>query len=316
MKDAFGREIRYLRLSVTERCTLKCAYCRAGEGLCPKSRELDTESLLRIVRVLAGLGVDKVRLTGGEPLLRRDLPELIAGIRAVPGIREIALTTNAQMLAEQAKTLKTAGLDRVNISLDSLQADRYCTLTGGGALKKVFSGIDAAFDAGLTPVKLNVVLMRGRNDGEVDDFIALTRDRPLHVRFIELMPLGSTDRTGERIPSEELIAARPYLVPVLPADPSQPSRDYRIEGYAGRVGFISPVSHRFCADCNRVRVMSDGMLRPCLGDNGEVSLKAALAEADDAALMDVIRSAIWNKPKNHSFDAAFHADKNMRRIGG
>ena len=316
MIDQYGRGITYLRLSLTERCTLKCAYCRADEGECPKRRELACEDMLRIVRVLAGLGIEKVRLTGGEPMLRRDLLEIIRGIHATPGIREITMTTNAQHLGGQAAALREAGLNRLNISIDSLKPERYRKMTGGGALSAVLQGIDDALAAGLVPLKLNAVLLRGVNDDEVDDFIALTRDRPVDVRFIELMPMGNVDHTARRVTGEELIAARPYLLKQPPRYPGQPSSDYAVEGFAGRVGFISPISHRFCSDCNRVRVMSDGMLRPCLGDNSEVSLKPALACADDGELARVIAQAIYHKPRTHRFDEAFQTRKDMSRIGG
>ncbi|MEG1524280.1 MAG: GTP 3',8-cyclase MoaA [Clostridia bacterium] len=316
MMDQEGRSITYLRLSVTERCTLKCAYCRADAGLCPKQQELSAKEILRIVGVMNQLGIEKVRLTGGEPMLRRDLLEICAGIKALPGIRELAMTTNAQHLPDRAAELKAVGVDRLNISIDSLRPERYQAVTGGGKLQRVLDGIDAALAAGLLPVKLNAVIMRGTNDDEVDDFIALTRDRPIDMRFIELMPLGSVDHQAERITSDELIAARSYLVPVAPRYIGQPSVDYMVPGYLGRVGFISPMSHKFCGDCNRVRVMSDGMLRPCLGSNSEVSLKPALALPNDAELARVVSEAIWNKPHMHHFDHAFHTEKDMSRIGG
>ncbi len=316
MNDRYGRTIEYLRLSITERCTLKCAYCRAGEGLCPKRAELSAAEFVRVVRAAALLGVSKVRLTGGEPMLRRDLDEIIRGIRAVDGVREITMTTNAQHLPGEARALREAGLDRLNISVDSLQARRYEEITGGGSLAKVLRGVDEALEAGFAPIKLNAVLLRGVNDDEVDDFIALTRDRPIHVRFIEWMPLGGDDRADARITGDELLAARPYLVPVPPLYESQPARDYRVEGYIGRVGLINPVSHRFCDRCNRVRVMSDGTLRPCLGEDTEVSLREAIEQGDDAALVETMRRAIWEKPEAHGFCRSFHSQKNMSRIGG
>lgn len=316
MIDAHGRNIEYLRLSVTERCTLRCTYCRADEGDCPKQKELSAEQLLRIVRVMTSLGINKVRLTGGEPLLRRDLVELIRNMFSLPDIQEITLTTNGQQLAERAQELRDAGLKRINISLDSLNSEKYRELTGGGSLQKVLDGIDAALAAGLQPIKLNAVLMRGKNDDEIDDFIALAKDRPIDMRFIELMPLGSIDQSEQRITADEIIAARPQLIPLPPRYLGQPSADYTMPGYVGRIGFIAPMSHRFCGDCNRVRVMSDGMLRPCLGNNAEVSLCPALAEQDDQMLTEVIREAIWNKPQRHSFDDEFHAVKNMSKIGG
>ena len=316
MNDRFGRTISYLRLSLTERCTLKCAYCRAGEGICPKKGELTREEFLRIVRAFATVGVKKVRLTGGEPMLRRDLLSIIAGIRAIPEIEEITMTTNGQHLPNQSRALREAGLNRLNISVDSLRAERYEAITGGGSLEKVLTGIDEALAAGFSPVKLNVVLLRGTNDDEVADFIALTKDRPIHVRFIEYMPLGDEDCASLRISGDELLARYPALIPLPSLYRSQPARDYQLPGYVGRVGLINPMSHKFCDACNRVRVMSDGMLRPCLGQNTEVSLKEALASGDDVALLDVIQRAVWQKPETHAFDDAFCAEKHMSRIGG
>ena len=268
------------------------------------------------MRGLSSLGISKVRLTGGEPMLRRDLIEIIQGIRGIPGIQEIAMTTNAQHLPGQAAALKAAGLDRLNISIDSLREDRYRALTGGGKLSAVLSGMEDAISAGLTPLKLNAVLLRGVNDDEVDDFIALTKDKPIDMRFIELMPMGNEDHTSQRVGSDELLAAHPQLQPLSPRYESQPSADYQLPGYMGRVGFISPMSHRFCGECNRVRVMSDGMLRPCLGNNSEVSLLDALKQNDDAQLMHVLEQAIFAKPRTHDFDTDFHPEKNMSRIGG
>lgn len=316
MNDQFGRTITYLRLSLTERCTLRCAYCRAGEGDCPKESELSGEEFLRVVRACAAIGVKKVRLTGGEPMLRRDLLEIVSGIRAIAGIEEIVMTTNGQHLPGMSRKLREAGLDRLNVSLDSLKPERYEAITGGGSLARVLTGIDEALGAGFSPLKLNIVLLRGQNDDEVEDFIALTRDRPIWVRFIEFMPLGASDRAEQRILGDTLIKGHPALVPAPPAYCGQPSLDFRMPDYQGRVGFINPVSHRFCADCNRVRVTSDGMLRPCLGSNAEFPLKEALDSGDDAALAEVIRAAIMQKPETHRFDEDFLAERTMRRIGG
>jgi len=316
MNDHFGRTIEYLRLSLTERCTLKCAYCRAGEGLCPKKSELPAEAFLRIVHVMASLGVKKVRLTGGEPMLRRDLLEIVSGIRAIEGIEEIDMTTNGQHLPGQSRLLREAGLDRLNVSLDSLRAERFTAMTGGGSLEKTLTGIEEALEAGFRPLKINVVLLRGENDDETDDFIALTKDKPVWVRFIEWMPLGESDCADKRVPGGELRAARPYLEPAPPVYKGQPSRDYMVPGYMGRVGFIDPVSHRFCQYCNRVRVTSDGMLRPCLGSNLEIPLREALDNPDDAALREAILRAVRQKPEAHGFDGAFCANRNMSRIGG
>lgn len=316
MNDRFGRTISYLRLSLTERCMLKCAYCRAGEGICPKKAELSGDEFLRIVRAFAKIGVSKVRLTGGEPMLRRDLLSIISGIREIPQIREITMTTNGQHLPGMSRALKEAGLNRLNISLDSLKPERYAQITGGGELSRVLTGISESRAAGFTPVKLNVVLLRGQNDDETGDFIALTKEQDVHVRFIEYMPLGETDRADLRVTGQEILQKHPQLNPIAQLYRGQPARDYQVPGYLGRVGLIDPVTHRFCADCNRVRVMSDGMLRPCLGANDEFSLKEALEQKDDSLLDAIIAEAILHKPEMHCFDAGFSAEKNMSRIGG
>ncbi len=315
MFDNFGREISYLRLSVTERCTLRCTYCRASEDLCPKQVELNARDLVRIVYACADLGITRVRLTGGEPLLRRDIVQIVSGIRANSKIRDISLTTNAQMLAEYAAELKQAGLDRVNISLDSLKPDVFYQMTGGD-LEKVKAGITASIDAGLYPIKINVVLVRGLNDLEVDDFIALTRDHALDVRFIEYMPIGEGSQSEIlRVDNLKILQEHPSLQPVSPRNTGQPSRDYQIQGYKGRVGFISPISHQFCADCNRIRVMSDGTLRTCLGQEQEVSLVQALADGDEA-LKEKIRAAVLTKPAGHNFRSAHLNARGMSKIGG
>lgn len=316
MNDRFGRTITYLRLSLTERCTLKCAYCRAGEGICPKKSELTKEEFLRIVNAFAKVGVTKVRLTGGEPMLRRDLLPIISGIRAIPQIKEITMTTNGQHLPGMSLALKEAGLNRLNISLDSLKPERYKAITGGGELSRVLTGIEESRAAGFSPVKLNVVLLRGQNDDETGDFIELTKHSDTHVRFIEYMPLGETDHASLRITGAELLEKHPQLNAVEPLYRGQPARDYQIPGYLGRVGFIDPLTHRFCADCNRMRIMSDGMLRPCLGANEEFSLKEALEQQSDKMLDEIIARAILQKPETHCFDAGFSAEKTMSRIGG
>jgi len=315
MIDQYGRHIEYLRLSVTERCTLRCAYCRADEGICPKAEELSTADFIRIAKACTALGIRRIRLTGGEPLLRKDIIEIVRGLSRIQGLAELTMTSNGQMLADQANGLKQAGLNRINISLDSLQEEKYRQMTGGD-LKAVMEGISAAVYVRLLPVRLNIVLVRGINDDEVDDFIYLTKDDPIEVRFIELMPMGGLWHDDAlRVNNEELIAARPYLKPLPSYYAGQPSRDYHVPGYQGRVGFISPISHRFCADCNRIRVMSDGMLRPCLGSNAEIALKSAL-QTGDAALLDAIRLAIYHKPSGHHFERGFVSLKSMARIGG
>lgn len=315
MIDQFGRSIDYLRLSVTERCTLRCTYCRVEEGICPKAQELTADEFERIGKTCARLGIHKVRITGGEPLLRKDILEIIQRLAAIDEFKEITMTTNAQQLAGRAGALKAAGLQRLNISLDTLDPDKYREMTGG-ELSTVLSAIDEAIEAQLLPVKINTVIIKGTNDGEVDDLIALAKERPVEVRFIELMPVGELGQNDAlRVNNDDLIAERPYLRPLPPHYAGQPARDYAVDGYKGRVGFISPLSHKFCASCNRIRVMSDGKIRPCLGSNLEVETKDALAQGD-AALLETIRSAIYHKPGGHHFNTGFISLKNMSRIGG
>jgi cyclic pyranopterin phosphate synthase len=315
MKDGFGRDIDYLRVSLTERCNLRCTYCRADEGECPKTRELSAEEFTQAVQVFAKLGIRRVRLTGGEPLLRKDILQIVQNIAAIDGIEDLSITTNAQQLDGRASLLKQAGLKRVNISIDSLNPEKFRLMCSGN-LDLVFNGIEEALAVGLTPVKLNVVLIRGRNDDEVDDFIEITRNKPVDVRFIELMPMGELGQDSSlRVNNAELIQARPHLKPLAPRYPSQPSRDFQVEGYLGRVGFISPHSQKFCYLCNRVRLMSDGKLRLCLGHNTEISVLDALHEGDEA-LESLISQAILLKPMQHDFNAEFVPNKNMSRIGG
>jgi len=315
MLDQFGRNITYLRLSVTERCQLRCTYCRVEEGICPKAKELSPAEYDRIVRACMQLGIQKVRLTGGEPLLRKDILEIVERIAQLDGLRDLSMTTNAQMLPGKAKLLKQAGLRRLNISLDSLKPEVFHELTGGD-IQLVLRGMEEAVEAGLLPLKLNIVLVRGINDAEIDDFIALTRENPIDVRFIELMPIGDHgENAARRISNQDVLAARPYLQPVPARYPGQPSVDYQVPGFRGRVGFISPISHQFCADCNRIRVMSDGTLRPCLGVDREIALTPALIQ-DDEALRATIRDAIYSKPAAHRFESCVFAERNMSGIGG
>lgn len=315
MIDKFGRNVEYLRLSLTERCTLRCIYCRLEEGVCPKREELTINDFVRIAKACVDLGLIKIRLTGGEPLLRKDIIEIVRELSIIDGLQEVTMTTNGQMLAGKAKDLKQAGLKRVNISLDSLDPEKYRQISGG-ELNLVLAGIDESIQADLLPVKINVVLVMGRNDDEVDDFIALTKDKPVDVRFIELMPMGELGQAEElRVNNNDLISARLYLKPISRKYAGQPSSDYAIDGHLGHVGFISPISHRFCASCNRIRIMSDGTFRPCLGDNMEISLKNAL-KLGDLALFQTIHDAIYAKPAGHSFDKGFQSEKSMDRIGG
>ena len=315
MKDSFGRQIDYLRLSLTERCTLRCTYCRVDEGLCPKNAELSADDLILLAEVCVELGIERIRLTGGEPLLRKDLIQIVRGVASLPGLKDLSMTTNAQMLAEMAADLKVVGLNRLNISMDTFKPELFHELTGG-SLQKVLDGIQAAIAAGFDPIKINVVLMRGVNENEIDDFIALTAKDKIDVRFIEYMPIGCGNGSHElRLNNQELIAARPWLKALPPRLHGQPSSDYTFDGALGRVGFISPISHAFCSDCNRIRIMSDGALRTCLGRDDEISLSDALAEGKDS-LKQIISQAILDKPRCHLFNQEVLEQRNMSRIGG
>lgn len=317
MNDQFGRPIHYLRLSVTQRCNLNCVYCRPDH--CPDSPTntlLRVDQIERIVSILVKSGISRIRLTGGEPLLRQDLEEIVACIRQLNEDTEISLTTNGHGLAKRVTGLKQAGLSRVNISLDSIQTEKYATLTGGGRLDEVMRSIDTCLDAGLNPVKLNTVLMKGINDDEIEDLIEMTRNRQLQVRFIELMPLSELGRDPSRqMRASSVLERHPELVRLTQQDPSQPAEMYTIPGHIGLVGLIRPMSHKFCRQCNRIRIMADGMFKPCLGDLQEFSLLPAL-EQNDAILEKTLLEAIANKPRGHHFDNHFLPDRSMDRTGG
>ncbi len=314
MTDSFNRDITYLRLSVTERCSESCVYCSRDEGKCPKKEELSAESLVKIAHAFALLGIGKIRLTGGEPLLRRDFIKIVSGIASLNTYNDISVTTNAQLLSEQAHALKGAGINRCNISLDSLIDEVYNEMTGGD-LQKVFSGIKAAFRECMTPVRINTVLIKGKNDLEIDSFMELARKYPIDVRFIELMPMGGASFL-EGISNDKILESRPYLKPVgTTMEHSGPAQYYCAPGFIGRVGFISPISHSFCESCNRIRVTCDGYLRPCLGDTKEYPLKEMLTgSAEELALF--ISDIIKKKPQKNSFSKSFHSNRKMNQIGG
>lgn len=322
MQDRYGRPIEYLRLSVTQNCNLKCIYCMpAGEEQdnCSEcgSRFLSPADIEKIVSAMAQLEIKKVRITGGEPLIRPDICDIIVRISSIQGIEDISLTTNGIKLPELAGKLQKAGLKRVNISLDSLKPDIFSRITGGGDIEKVLEGIRKALDSGLFPVKVNTVLIKGINDSEIDDFIKLTEDMPIDVRFIELMPIG---RFGESnmdkiVFNSDIIAAHPQLIYVGCEKEAQPAVYYKLEGGIGRIGFISPISHKFCNKCNRIRLTCDGKLKPCLGNNGEVDILDTLRHYPDN-LETLIRKVIFDKPEGHTFEKGFISEKRMKEIGG
>lgn len=312
MKDACAREITYLRLSVTDLCDLRCRYCMPAEGVCkrPHSEICSVEELVEIVRQAAALGVRKVRLTGGEPLVRRGILEICRGIAALEGVEELCLTTNGTALSRFAQPLREAGVARLNVSLDTLRPERFAHITRGGRLEDVLSGLEAARDAGFTGTKLNVVLLDGFNRDEIPDFVDLTRRYPLEVRFIELMPIG--EGTRERfLSSSAVLDACPELENV---DVSGVARRYRVPGGAGLVGLIEPMSHRFCGRCDRIRVTADGKLKPCLHSDREIPLRGLTGEA----LRRAIREGIESKPPRHYMaeTGRSNAARNMNQIGG
>jgi cyclic pyranopterin phosphate synthase len=305
MRDQHGRSIEYLRISVTDRCNFRCVYCMPEAGLdwLPKQDILSYEEITEVVRQLAPLGLRRLRITGGEPTIRPDLVKLIAMLKAVPGIEDIALSTNGVKLPQVARDLAAAGLDRVNISADSLRPERIAQIARRNLGFEPIVAARAALDAGLVPVKLNVVVMRGINDDEVLDFARLTLDLPLHVRFIELMPVGEMAHLTQDhvVPSDELLARIGELGPLVaedgPARGNGPAAYHRIQGAAGSVGVITPMTHTYCGSCNRVRLTADGRLRTCLYGDHEVDLRGPLRRAEP--LEPLFVRALAEKPLEH-----------------
>lgn len=306
MLDGFGRRIEYLRISVTDKCNLRCVYCMPEEGLewLRRDQLLSYEEIARVVTVMAELGLKRIRITGGEPLVRRDLPSLVRRLRGIPGIEEISLSTNGVLLAEQASALREAGVDRLNISLDSLRPERIDALARRpGSASSIFRGLEAAERAGFAPLKLNCVVMRGRNDDEVADFAAITRERPWHVRFIEVMPTG--DNLGvsrdEYVSSDEILAniARiGDLTPVAGPGGNGPATYFAFPGARGTIGVITPMSHNYCDRCNRMRLTADGQLRPCLFGHIQTDLRTPLRAGED--IVPHIRHTLRIKPERHN----------------
>ena len=313
MEDTFGSNIRYLRLSVTELCDLRCRYCMAEEGVCKRGHEelCSFEELREFTAAAAAIGVTKLRVTGGEPLVRRGIVELCAMLRTVPGIEELCLTTNGTRLEQLAAPLKAVGVDRLNISLDTLRPERYREITRTGELENVLRGIEAAERAGFENIKLNCVLLGGVNDDEIADFVDLTREHPWQVRFIERMPMGCGKDFGTYLPSQAVLDRCPELEAV--------SHDgvaacYRLPDAKGTVGLIAPMSHAFCAECSRIRITADGKLKPCLHSDAEIALRGLSGEE----LEQAIRRGILMKPERHHMDetGVTETHRGMFAIGG
>lgn len=307
LKDGFQRTIDYMRISITDRCNLRCIYCMPPDGLNPIERKeiLSYEEIVRIVKIAVEIGVRKVRITGGEPLTRKNITYLIKNIKNIPHIEDLSLTTNGVLLSQYAEELSDAGLDRINISLDSLKPDRYREITRGGDIHDVLKGIEAAEIAGLIPIKINMVPIRGINDDEIGEFAKITLNAPYQVRFIEFMPFGTEDMWNQEkfISADEIKSIVEDIGPLTPAKlrKSGPARYFRFNGAPGVVGFISPLSNHFCGECNRLRLTTTGRLRPCLFSDTEIDLKPALrGGAPDSEIERLIKLSIEIKPEGHN----------------
>ncbi|MFS2127767.1 GTP 3',8-cyclase MoaA [Pseudomonas sp. Pseusp97] len=309
--DPFGRRITYLRLSVTDRCDFRCTYCMSEDmQFLPRDQVLSLEELEAVADAFIGLGVKRIRITGGEPLVRKGLTGLLARLGARPELDDLSITTNGSQLRERAAELRAAGVRRLNISLDSLRRERFAAFTRSDKLEQVLDGIDAAREAGFERIKLNAVVQKGRNDDEVCDLVAFALEKGIDISFIEEMPLGSVsshERKETLCSSDEVraqLAERWQLLPT-PERSGGPSRYYRIDGHASRIGFISPHSHNFCGDCNRVRVTAEGKLVLCLGHEGALDLRQLLREhpGDSARLREALMQALQLKPERHHFEA-------------
>lgn len=331
MKDSHGRTIDYLRISLTDRCNFRCIYCMPADGVCALAHDeiLRIEEIEQIVRVAAEHGIRSVRLTGGEPLVRKGVVELVESITSMPGIENVSLTTNGVLLPAMADDLSRAGLHRVNISLDTLDPQQFRDITRTGRLEDTLAGIDAALEAGFNPVKVNAVTVR-RLDQDFLKFAKLSCDRPLHVRFIEYMPLGDSSENGigwgkeDVIPSEELLetinerAVESGMEPLRPAGNKPvgwgPARYYEFPGAMGTVGFISPLSRHFCSECNRLRLTADGKIRPCLFSDEEFDMRAAVREEGAEGIERVLYEALGAKPDDHHDKVG--TERSMNKIGG
>lgn len=326
MEDRLGRKIDYLRISVTDRCNLRCVYCMPPEGVKPKAHEeiLRFEEILYVAETALGLGINRFRLTGGEPLLRKGIIPFIRALAMLQGVKDISLTTNGILLSGLAGGLREAGIRRLNISLDTMSPEKYRWLTRGGDLERVLDGIDKALELGFSPVKINIVALSGINDGEWPDFARLTLDRPLHIRFIELMPIGTAgELAADNYAScqevrEKIEKEVGELAPDIGIEGNGPAEYYRLPGAAGTIGFIHAVSEHFCARCNRLRLTADGKLRPCLFEKREIDLKGALRGGGGREeLKRLFRKALRLKPADYREAAgASRSGRAMAQIGG
>ena len=317
MIDRLGRNITYLRISLTDKCNLRCRYCMPEEGVCKRAHHemMTEEEVIMAVEVAASLGIHKIRLTGGEPLVKRNIVSICRQVAAVEGITEVCLTTNGILLPQMARQLREAGVNRLNLSLDTLNPEKYAYITRIGKIEQFRAGLEAALEAGFDKVKINAVLIGGFNDDEIEALADLTMQYPVDMRFIELMPIQDHDEFGEEayLPYSAVLEKLPAAVPV-PQDGGV-AKLYRLPGAKGNIGLISPVSAHFCGECNRLRLTADGKLKPCLHAPDEYSIKGL----NKAEMKAVFEQAIWNKPAWHGdLDAVNRskAGRNMNEIGG
>lgn len=318
MFDSYGRKINYLRISVTDLCNLRCKYCMPESGIkkIPYEEILKLEEIQDIAESFVELGIDKIRITGGEPLVKRGILNLIEGIGNLGKVKDFAMTTNGTILHKYAEDLKRYGLNRVNISMDTLNEKKYESITRRGSLKDVLKGIEAAKKAGLTPIKINVVLIKGFNEDEIESFVNLTRYEDIHVRFIELMPIGSLRywSLNNYISNDVVLQKAEELVEIPALDISSPAKYYKLPGGKGKVGLINPISCKFCENCNRMRLTIDGKIKPCLHSNEEIDLKTPLRQGKN--IKKIIESTIMNKPKEHNLEDGNYISRDMTDIGG
>lgn len=317
MIDRLGRDITYLRISVTDKCNLRCRYCMPEEGVCKKNHEdmLTEDEIIQAVEAAAALGIRKIRITGGEPLVKKNIVSICRRTAAVEGINEVCLTTNGILLPQLAKALKAAGVKRINLSLDTLDPEKYTHITRLGKLENFQAGLEAAFEAGFEKIKVNVVLIGGFNEDEIIPLANLTKEYPLDMRFIELMPILNSDEFGETayVPYSRVLEKLPEAVPVEPD--GGVAKLYRLPNAKGNIGLISPINAHFCGECNRLRLTQDGKLKPCLHAADEYSIKGL----DFDGMKAVMEQAIWNKPVWHGDLDAINrskAGRNMNEIGG
>lgn len=326
MQDVFRRKIDYLRISITDMCNLRCIYCMPEEGikLRPHLEILRFEEMLKLVSLSVDLGISKVRITGGEPLVRRGVVNFIRDLVQIPGIKDVSMTTNGVLLTKFGPALKQAGLKRINISLDTLVPEKFKAITRGGDLKEVWEGIETALDLNLGPIKINTVVMRGTNDDEIIDFVKLIFNYPLHIRFIECMPIGEADGLAQQsmVPQAEIKARIEKHFKLEPGDQhilgSGPAQYFQVPGALGSLGFISPITAHFCPACNRLRLTPDGKLRPCLNSRWEIDLKEPLRSgASDAELKRLFLEAVKKKPQGHTMNEDhWNQPRMMYQIGG